>query len=74
MSMAIEINNILPGVNDAYVIVLVSVALFFCNNLLVLTKFVPTSAKTSKRQEWRWRNIANSFIHSFITGCGACIW
>lgn len=68
------INNIFPGVNDAYVIALVSVVLFFWNNLFLLTKLVPHSARTTKRQEWKWRNIANSFIHSFITGCGACIW
>uniref|UniRef100_A0A1B6EW31 TLC domain-containing protein n=1 Tax=Cuerna arida TaxID=1464854 RepID=A0A1B6EW31_9HEMI len=69
----IEMSNILPGVNDAYIVVILSMILFFCNNIWTLKLIVPTSARTSRRQEWKWRNIANSMIHSMITGCGACV-
>lgn len=69
-----EMNTIVPGINDAYFGVALSFTLFICNNIWILPMLVPKSARTSQRQMWKWRNIANSFIHSFITGCGACIW
>ncbi|XP_054270146.1 TLC domain-containing protein 2-like [Macrosteles quadrilineatus] len=68
-----EKNTILNGVNDAYVVVTVSLFLFVCNNVWILKLLVPKSARISKRQQWKWRNIANSLIHSVITGCGACV-
>jgi len=67
------INTILHGINEAYVVVTLSLLLFSLNNIWILKLFIPKSARVSARQEWKWRNIANSLIHSVITGCGACI-
>ena len=39
-----------------------------------LTKFiVPVIACQTPQQRWKWRNVATSFIHSFITGVWAPI-
>lgn len=62
-----------PSFNYGYIIMLCTILLFFANNTRVLTAIVPPSVKTNKHQEWKWRNIATSFIHSLITGTGACL-
>ena len=34
-----------------------------------LTRYIiPESACRTTQQRWKWRNVATSFIHSFITG------
>jgi hypothetical protein len=37
-----------------------------------LTRFlIPKSATKTQQQKWKWRNVATSFVHSFITGIWA---
>ena len=39
-----------------------------------LTKYiVPREACHTMQQQWKWRNVATSFVHSFITGLWAPI-
>ncbi|KAL1140159.1 hypothetical protein AAG570_000091 [Ranatra chinensis] len=59
--------------NFGYLITFVSFCLFYLNNWYLLTALTPKSASTAKYQQWKWRNIANSLVHSSITGCGACL-
>lgn len=62
------------GFNYGYLIAGFSAAVFILNNKFVLTRITPLSARRSGHREWKWRNIANSLIHSTITGIGACVW
>ncbi|RZF34375.1 hypothetical protein LSTR_LSTR008914 [Laodelphax striatellus] len=62
------------NVNSGYVIAFITSLVFFTNSIWLLSALVPKSARDNKHQEWKWRNIANSFIHSSITGCGACVY
>ncbi|XP_063221074.1 TLC domain-containing protein 2-like [Bacillus rossius redtenbacheri] len=57
--------------NLGYVWASVSTVAFITTNLL-LRSVVPQSARNTKQQEWKWRNTANSFLHSVITGIWAC--
>uniref|UniRef100_A0A1B6CUI8 TLC domain-containing protein n=1 Tax=Clastoptera arizonana TaxID=38151 RepID=A0A1B6CUI8_9HEMI len=59
--------------NYGYIIVNFTTLLFFINNAYLLNAIIPLSATSNKHQEWKWRNIANSLIHSSVTGIGACI-
>lgn len=61
------------GVNIGYIVAFITFILFYSNSFWILRAIVPNSARKTKHQEWKWRNIANSLIHSTITGCGACI-
>lgn len=70
MGISVESHS---GFNYGYVVALLSSVLFFVNNVWVLSAIIPKSARTTKQTEWKWRNITNSLIHSFITGCGACL-
>ncbi|XP_065335813.1 TLC domain-containing protein 2-like [Cloeon dipterum] len=53
-----------------------SASAFAALNLLLLARLVPKSASHSFRQQWKWRNTANSLVHSVLTGLGAlyCFW
>lgn len=53
--------------------VIVSSGLFYLNNYWVLKALTPSAVKTHTKKEWKWRNTANSLLHSFVTGCGACL-
>ncbi|XP_073985526.1 TLC domain-containing protein 2-like isoform X2 [Rhodnius prolixus] len=59
--------------NLGYITVLLSSILFYFNNYWVLKMCTPECVKLFEKKEWKWRNTANSLIHSFITGCGACL-
>ncbi|XP_075218225.1 TLC domain-containing protein 2-like isoform X2 [Lycorma delicatula] len=71
-----SVNNFqnIYDINIGYIVAFLSFLLFFSNSIWVLSAIVPTNARKSKHQEWKWRNIANSLVHSIITGCGACIY
>lgn len=60
------------GSNFGYPAILLSSGLFYLNNYWVLKTFTPSAVKTHAKKEWKWRNTANSLLHSFVTGCGAC--
>lgn len=61
------------GINIGYVVAFISCLLFYSNSIWILSAIVPDSARKNKHQEWKWRNIANSLIHSMLTGLGSCI-
>ncbi|XP_065558331.1 TLC domain-containing protein 2-like [Artemia franciscana] len=54
-------------------IIISSTLMFAACNVLLLRRITPQSAQKTKSQFWKWRNIANSLIHSFITGIWACV-
>lgn len=56
--------------------VILSSLFFYINNYWVLKTFAPASATGHPKKAWKWRNTANSLIHSFITGTGTflCFW
>uniref|UniRef100_A0A0A9VU59 TLC domain-containing protein 2 n=1 Tax=Lygus hesperus TaxID=30085 RepID=A0A0A9VU59_LYGHE len=56
-----------------YLTVVASSLLFYVNNYWLMRFYTPEIVKSSAKREWKWRNIANSLIHSFITGIGACL-
>jgi len=52
---------------DSKVMIAIGFTLFSTVNYL--TKFIiPVSATKTYQQKWKWRNVATSFVHSFITG------
>lgn len=55
------------------VVIATSFLLFNVNALVVLPKLAPSTAKKTPEQLWKWRNIANSLIHSILSGFGALI-
>lgn len=55
-----------------YYTVVASALLFYFNNYWLMKFYTPDIVKSSSKREWKWRNITNSLIHSFITGGGAC--
>lgn len=55
------------------VVVATSFLVFNLNALLILPKLAPNSARKTPGQLWKWRNIANSLIHSILSGVGAMI-
>ncbi|CAH0394764.1 unnamed protein product [Bemisia tabaci] len=61
---------------NSYLLSIFSALVFYGNNRWILPRFVPKNARHSKKSEWEWINIANSLIHSFITGMWAlfCFW
>lgn len=46
---------------------------FFAGTNVLLKQVTPISARTNHTQSWKWRNIATSFIHSFLTGVWALL-
>lgn len=46
---------------------------FFALSHLVVKSITPSSALGSPSQAWKWRNVANSLIHSAITGIWAVL-
>lgn len=46
---------------------------FFSLSHLLLKKVTPSSALNSSSQAWKWRNVANSLVHSAITGIWAVL-
>jgi len=46
---------------------------FFAGTNVLLKQVTPSSAKSNHTQSWKWRNIATSFIHSFLTGVWALL-
>jgi len=46
---------------------------FFAGTNVLLKQVTPSSAKNNVTQSWKWRNIATSFIHSFLTGIWALL-
>lgn len=59
--------------NFGYPTVVISSGLFYLNNYWILNALTPSLLQKSPKKQWKWRNTANSLIHSFITGCGACL-
>ncbi|XP_046389783.1 TLC domain-containing protein 2-like [Ischnura elegans] len=59
------------GTNYGFLWAAISTTSFFASNLL-LRRVVPSCAKKTKSQEWKWRNTANSLLHSFIAGSWSC--
>lgn len=57
-----------------YLTIVSSSLLFYANNYWLMKFYTPEIVKNNAKREWKWRNIANSLIHSFITGLGACLW
>ena len=55
------------------IVTISSFILFNVNALIFLPKLAPRSAKKTPEQLWKWRNIANSLIHSILSGFGAMI-
>lgn len=46
---------------------------FFGITNLLLKKVTPNTASNNYTQAWKWRNTANSLIHSFVTGVWALL-
>ena len=59
--------------NYAPVWSLLSLAVFGVTNLL-LRPLTPDSARENAAQTWKWRNTANSMLHSALTGVWALVW
>lgn len=53
-------------------VIVVGVAVFSITNYLTRL-IVPASASNTFQQRWKWKNVATSLIHSFITGLWAPI-
>jgi len=52
---------------DSKAMIAIGFTLFSCVNYL--TKYMlPSSATKTYQQKWKWRNVATSLVHSFITG------
>lgn len=57
---------------DKKLFIVVGFTVFSVTNYL--TRFiVPASATKTKQQRWKWKNVATSLLHSFITGIWAPI-
>ncbi|KAF4528449.1 hypothetical protein B566_EDAN015851 [Ephemera danica] len=64
------------GTNYGYFYASASCISFTMCNLLILRRLVPSCAKQTSGQNWKWRNTANSLIHSIISGIWSlyCFW
>jgi len=65
---------LVEGPNMGYAYSALSATAFAGVNALLLRRVVPRSARNSAQQEWKWRNTANSLLHSFLTGTWALYW
>ncbi|XP_043200103.1 TLC domain-containing protein 2-like [Amphibalanus amphitrite] len=48
-------------------------AFFHCAGRFSSYLLVPASARKTTIQAWKWKNVSVSFLHSLITGTGACV-
>lgn len=61
------------GTNLGYVWAISSGILFTVINSWVLEYLIPKSAAQTAPQKWKWKNTANSLLHSIISGAWSCL-